>query len=50
MNSDKIALTVEDIHKSFGSLEVLRGLSLTAHEGDVVVDRNYEDFQKAKES
>ncbi len=31
-----MALFVEDIHKSFGSLEVLKGLSLTAHEGDVV--------------
>ncbi len=30
------ALVVEDIHKSFGTLEVLRGLSLTASDGDVV--------------
>jgi len=29
------ALVVEDLHKSFGSLEVLRGVSLAAHEGDV---------------
>ncbi|MBF0280241.1 MAG: ATP-binding cassette domain-containing protein [SAR324 cluster bacterium] len=36
MGSDKVALFVEDIHKSFGSLEVLKGLSVTAHEGDVV--------------
>ncbi|NJM82578.1 MAG: ATP-binding cassette domain-containing protein [Tabrizicola sp.] len=30
------AIRVEDLHKSFGSLEVLKGVSLTAHEGDVV--------------
>lgn len=30
------ALVVESLHKSFGSLEVLRGVSLTAHEGDVL--------------
>jgi len=30
------ALVCEDIHKSFGSLEVLKGVSLTAQEGDVI--------------
>ena len=30
------ALVVEDIHKSFGPLEVLKGVSLTAHEHDVI--------------
>lgn len=30
------ALVVEDLHKSFADLEVLRGVSLTAHEGDVI--------------
>jgi len=30
------ALVTEDIHKRFGSLEVLKGISLTAHEGDVI--------------
>jgi ABC-type histidine transport system ATPase subunit len=30
------ALVVEDLHKSFGSLEVLKGISLTAHEQDVI--------------
>ena len=30
------ALMAEDVHKSFGSLEVLKGISLTAHEGDVI--------------
>ncbi|HYD32250.1 MAG TPA: ABC transporter ATP-binding protein [Azospirillaceae bacterium] len=30
------AIVVEDLHKRFGSLEVLKGVSLTAHEGDVI--------------
>ncbi len=30
------ALEAEDIHKSFGDLEVLKGVSLTAKEGDVI--------------
>ncbi len=30
------ALVVEDMHKSFGALEVLKGVSLTAHQGDVI--------------
>lgn len=30
------AIRVTDLHKSFGTLEVLKGLSLTAHQGDVV--------------
>ena len=30
------ALVVEDLHKSFGVLEVLKGISLTAHEQDVI--------------
>jgi len=30
------ALVVEDIHKSFGELEVLKGISLTAQKGDVI--------------
>jgi ABC-type histidine transport system ATPase subunit len=30
------ALVVEDIHKSFGALEVLKGISLTANEHDVI--------------
>lgn len=29
-------LIAEDIHKSFGDLEVLKGISLTANEGDVI--------------
>lgn len=31
-----IALDLQDIHKSYGSLEVLKGVSLTAHDGDVI--------------
>ncbi|MBQ4823635.1 MULTISPECIES: ABC transporter ATP-binding protein [unclassified Leisingera] len=30
------AIRVEDLHKSFGNLEVLKGVSLTARQGDVV--------------
>ncbi|WP_298282466.1 ABC transporter ATP-binding protein [Acidocella sp.] len=30
------ALVVEDIHKSFGKVEVLKGVSLTAHDHDVI--------------
>ena len=35
-NGADAALVVEEIHKSFGSLEVLKGISLTAHEQDVI--------------
>ncbi len=31
-----LAVEVEDLHKTFGQLEVLKGVSLQAHEGDVV--------------
>ncbi|WP_281646486.1 ATP-binding cassette domain-containing protein [Parendozoicomonas sp. Alg238-R29] len=31
-----VALELTDIHKRFGDLEVLKGVSLTAHDGDVV--------------
>ena len=30
------AIRISDLHKSFGSLEVLKGVSLTARQGDVV--------------
>jgi len=30
------AVSVQDLHKSFGDLEVLKGISLTAQQGDVV--------------
>lgn len=36
MMSSVPALVAEDIHKSFGSVEVLKGISLTAHDGDVI--------------
>lgn len=35
-NNSQPALKVENLHKSFGDLEVLRGVSLTAHQGDVI--------------
>lgn len=31
-----VTLEAKELHKSFGPLEVLRGVSLTAHEGDVI--------------
>ena len=34
--SSKYALWVEDLHKNFGTLHVLKGVSLTAREGDVI--------------
>jgi len=36
MCSDVPALTVENMRKRFGALEVLKGVSLTAREGDVI--------------
>ena len=30
------ALRVEDLHKSFGNIKVLKGISLEAHEQDVI--------------
>ncbi len=36
MNKDISALEVTDIHKQFGNLEVLKGISLTAQYGDVI--------------
>jgi ABC-type histidine transport system ATPase subunit len=36
MNNAPIALTVNDLHKSFGDIHVLNGVSLTAREGDVI--------------
>jgi ABC-type histidine transport system ATPase subunit len=35
-NERPLAVVVEDLHKRFGELEVLKGVSLEAHEGDVV--------------
>jgi len=36
MTSTAEAVRVTDLHKRFGALEVLKGVSLTAHDGDVV--------------
>ena len=36
MYTPKTALLVEDLHKYFGADEVLKGISLEAHEGDVI--------------
>lgn len=36
VNEKAIALDLQDIHKSYGSLEVLKGVSLTAYDGDVI--------------
>lgn len=33
---DAVALEVKDLHKHFGSNEVLKGISLEAHKGDVI--------------
>ena len=36
MDNTKSALLVDDLHKYFGTDEVLKGISLEAHEGDVI--------------
>ena len=36
MAKDTSAVLVDDLHKSYGSLEVLKGVSLDAHDGDVI--------------
>lgn len=36
MSEAPIALELVDIHKSYGKLEVLKGVSLQAHDGDVI--------------
>jgi len=35
-SNQPIALDLQNIHKSYGSLEVLKGVSLTAYDGDVI--------------
>ena len=35
-SADSVAVRVDDVHKSFGKLEVLKGVSLTARRGDVI--------------
>jgi arginine/ornithine transport system ATP-binding protein len=36
MGENNAAIVVEDLHKSFGAIEVLKGISLTANEHDVI--------------
>ncbi|MEZ5648164.1 MAG: ATP-binding cassette domain-containing protein [Alphaproteobacteria bacterium] len=36
MTMQQPAIMVENLHKSFGAIEVLKGVSLTAHQGDVI--------------
>lgn len=36
MSDAPVALEIRDLHKSYGSLEVLKGISLQAHDGDVI--------------
>jgi len=36
MEINQAALSVENLHKSFGNVEVLKGISLTANKGDVI--------------
>ncbi len=36
MDTGETALVLEDLHKRFGSLEVLKGVTLSAHKGDVI--------------
>ena len=36
IGKETVALAVEDLHKSFGSIEVLKGISVTAKKGDVI--------------
>ena len=36
MAEHPVALSVKDIHKRFGALEVLKGISIDAHQGDVI--------------
>jgi len=36
MSDRQAALSVENLHKSFGTLQVLKGISVSAHQGDVI--------------
>lgn len=36
MSDAAVALEINNLHKSYGSLEVLKGISLTAEVGDVI--------------
>lgn len=34
--SDALVLEVQDLHKSFGDLEILKGISLSLYKGEVI--------------
>ena len=36
MNDNKVLLEIKDLHKSFGDLEVLKGISTEIRKGEVV--------------
>ena len=36
LDSRPVTLSVSDIHKSFGSLDVLKGITIQAQQGDVI--------------
>ncbi len=36
MSDAPVALEIRDLHKSYGSLEVLKGISLQARDGEVI--------------
>jgi len=36
VGAEQAALEVVDLHKSFGDVEVIRGMSLNAYKGDVI--------------
>ena len=35
-STQRPAIDIQDLHKSYGSLEVLKGVSLTARQGEVI--------------
>ena len=36
-NADTVMVSIQDLHKSFGDLDVLQGIDLDVHKGEVVV-------------
>ena len=36
MSDKKVLFEIQDLHKSFGSLEVLKGINETVYQGDVI--------------
>ena len=37
MSEDDVIVRIKDLHKSYGDLEVLRGIDIDVHRGEVVV-------------